>query len=184
MATAYVALALLGASLLTGPINVLLRRANPVSSDSRRDIGVWAGVMSLAHALIGLQVHMDHRWKYFLSEDHHGDGRTLRLDAFGLTNWVGLAAVLVATVLLVLSNDLSLRTLGTSRWKWLQRTNYLFAAAVIAHGIVYQLLEHRTPPYAWALGVLVAIPMVLQVAGVIAMLSGRGVRRLARTGDT
>jgi sulfoxide reductase heme-binding subunit YedZ len=40
MATAYVSLALLAATLVTGPINLLRRRPNPVSTDLRRDLGI------------------------------------------------------------------------------------------------------------------------------------------------
>ena len=38
MATAYVGLALLGATLALGPLSVLRRRPNPVSTDLRRDV--------------------------------------------------------------------------------------------------------------------------------------------------
>ena len=68
MATAYVGLALLGATLVTGPLNILRRRPNPVSTDLRRDLGIWAGVLAVAHFLIGLQVHMKHRYLYWLEE--------------------------------------------------------------------------------------------------------------------
>ena len=41
-ATAYPALLLLAATLLLGPWNLFLRKPNPVSSDFRRDLGIWA----------------------------------------------------------------------------------------------------------------------------------------------
>jgi len=48
MATAYVALGLLAATLAIGPLNILRRRPNPVSTDLRRDIGIWAGLIGIA----------------------------------------------------------------------------------------------------------------------------------------
>src|SRR5262249_18277318 len=67
LASAYVGLVLLGASLVIGPWRVLRGRANPVNSDLRRDIGIWAGIVGLAHVVIGLQVHLKGRMSlYFL----------------------------------------------------------------------------------------------------------------------
>ncbi|MCL4181748.1 MAG: hypothetical protein KJ072_28940 [Verrucomicrobia bacterium] len=65
MATAYVSLALLVATLATGPINLLRCQPNPVSTDLRRDLGIWAFILGLAHTVIGLQVHMKSIWLYF-----------------------------------------------------------------------------------------------------------------------
>src|SRR5256885_15577889 len=42
IATAYSALFLTAAAILLGPWNVLRDRANPVSFDVRRDLGIWA----------------------------------------------------------------------------------------------------------------------------------------------
>ena len=58
MATAYTSLALLGATLFVGPLNILRSRPNPVSTDLRRDIGIWAGIVGLFHVVVGLQVHL------------------------------------------------------------------------------------------------------------------------------
>src|SRR5205809_7932830 len=54
IATAYAGLALLGATLLIGPWNILHARPNPVSTDLRRDIGIWAALLSGAHVAIVL----------------------------------------------------------------------------------------------------------------------------------
>ena len=58
MASAYVGFALLCASLVLGPWNVLHGRPNPVSIDVRRDVGIWAGIVGLVHVVAGLQVHL------------------------------------------------------------------------------------------------------------------------------
>src|SRR5260221_13203515 len=57
-ATAYVGLFYLAVTLVIGPLNVLRGAANPLSTYLRRDFGIIAGVLSLLHTFVGLQVHM------------------------------------------------------------------------------------------------------------------------------
>ena len=57
-ATAYPALALLAITLLIGPWNLVFRKPNPLSSDLRRDIGIWAGLLGVLHAGVGQFVHL------------------------------------------------------------------------------------------------------------------------------
>lgn len=164
MASAYASLLLLAATLTIGPWNRLRDRPNPVSSYLRRDIGIWAGVLGIAHVIVGLQVHMDGKfWLYFLPPDA-AYRFPLRIDAFGLTNYAGLAAGLILLMLLSLSNNAALRALGAVRWKRLQRWNYAVAALVVAHGVVYQLLEKRALGFVLLFGVTVTLAFAFQVA--------------------
>jgi methionine sulfoxide reductase heme-binding subunit len=50
-------------------------------------------------------------------------------------------------MLLAISNDLSLRTLKTRRWKSLQRWAYVAFVLTAAHGIAYQSIEKRRVPW-------------------------------------
>jgi methionine sulfoxide reductase heme-binding subunit len=165
MATAYVGLALLGASLATGPLNVLRGRPNPVSTDLRRDVGIWAGVVSLAHFVVGWQVHMKHRYLYWLREVKGSDALAVRTDLFGFGNHTGLVAVVVAAMLLALSNDRSLRALGTGRWKKLQRWNYALLGLVVAHGVAYQVVEKRDAPFVVGFVLMLLSVVAIQLAG-------------------
>lgn len=177
MATAYVGMAALGATLLTGPLNLLRRRPNPVSTDLRRDLGVWAGLLALAHFVIGWQVHMQHRYLYWLREVKTSGTLVPRTDLFGFANYTGLIAVLIVVALLGLSNDLSLKALGTPRWKSLQRWNYAFFALVLVHGVAYQVIEKRHVPFVLLLAVL-SVPVIYgQVVGYRRRVAagGRGV---------
>ena len=80
---------------------------------------------------------------------------------FGFANFTGLAAALLFLMLLAISNDFSLRTLKTHRWKFLQRWTYAAFALTGAHGIAYQLIEKRH-----VLWVLVSsVTMIAVVAG-------------------
>src|SRR5690242_15939749 len=67
LATAWVGLLFFAATLIIGPLNLLRRRANPVSGYLRRDVGIWAGILATAHTLFGLTVHLDGDWpSYFV----------------------------------------------------------------------------------------------------------------------
>lgn len=173
MASAYVALGLLGATLLVGPWNVLRGRPNPVSTNLRRDLGIWAALATIAHVVMGLQVHMRGAMeRYFLFPEGRGV-IPLRYDAFGLLNWLGLAAAVIALLLLAISNDLSLRRLGTRRWKRIQRWNYALFALVVIHGLGYQVTEGRSLPW---------IAVVLAMSSITAACQWAGWRRRSRGG--
>lgn len=161
IATAYPALFLTGAAIMLGPWNVIRGRANPVSFDLRRDIGIWAGIMALVHTGIGLNVHLRGRpWLYFV-DDHH----RIRHDLFGFGNDTGVIATLLFLLLLALSNDLSLRRLGTRKWKSLQRWTYIAVALTIAHGVAYQQIEKRQQSYRAVLWITTGILAAVQLVG-------------------
>lgn len=175
-ATAYPALALLAWTLLIGPWNVLRRRANPVSSDLRRDVGIWAGVVSVVHAAVGQCVHLRGRpWLYYVygaTEHHHV--LPVRHDLFGLANYSGAMGTLVLIALLATSNDLSLRRLGAAEWKKLQRWNYAVFALVAVHAFAFQGVEKQKPAWVVLVGVCVAAAAGLQGAGWVRRRGMRG----------
>lgn len=183
LATAYLSLALLATSLVVGPLNVVRRRPNPVSSDLRRDVGIWAAVLALVHALVGLQVHMRSRWLYFLRDVPDGTPPVPRLDAFGLANHSGLAATVLVAILLAISSDRALRSLGAGRWKRLQRWSYVLAALVLAHGVVYQLLENRPIAFILVLGMTATVVVAAQALGYARIAAGRRVPEPAEAPD-
>lgn len=114
-ATGYVALGLLGLTLLIGPGNLLLRERNPVSSYLCRDVGTWTAVFSVVHVILGLQLHSGGQLSGFL-EYFVADGKLLT-NTFGLGNWTGLVATAIVVGLLALSNDFALRILKARTWK-------------------------------------------------------------------
>jgi sulfoxide reductase heme-binding subunit YedZ len=167
MGTAYLSLGLLAATLMIGPLNVVRGRTNPVSTSLRRDLGIWSGIAALAHLVLGLQVHLRGKMsQYFLYPTEWERAFPLRFDTFGLANWTGLLSGLVFLLLLSLSNDFSLRRLGTARWKSLQRWSYAAFVLLAIHGVLYQLvIESR--PWGWValFGALVVTVTVAQGAG-------------------
>ena len=164
-ATAYPALVLLSITLLIGPWNLLIRRPNPVSSDLRRDIGIWAGLLGILHAGVGQFVHLRGRpWLYYVygpTEHHHG----IRHDLFGLANYTGALGTLLLIMLLATSNDLSLRRFGTRTWKQLQRWNYAIFVLVAVHSFAFQGVETQKLHWVLTVAACVFVALAMQIAG-------------------
>jgi methionine sulfoxide reductase heme-binding subunit len=167
-ATAYPALILLAATLLIGPWNTLRKQRMPVSSDLRRDIGIWTGFMGLVHAVIGQNVHLRGRpWLYYIYE-HRKHGPTgLRHDLFGFNNFTGLIATVVLIVLFATSNDWYLRRLGSRKWKTIQRWNYACFALTGAHTLGYQIMEKQKAPFLVTSALCLFLTLILQAFGFV-----------------
>jgi methionine sulfoxide reductase heme-binding subunit len=165
IATAYAGLFYLAVTLIIGPWNILRGASNPLSTYLRRDMGVIAGSLALAHTFIGLQVHLQGDFiQYFFYRTTEGVGR-LRFDAFGMANQLGLVAALVFVILLGISNDASIRRLRPTTWKNLQKWNYVGAILVVLHGVLYQALEKRMFAFGGCLVVVAAITAIVQLLG-------------------
>lgn len=166
MSTAYVGLALLAITLMTGALHVIRKRPNPVSSDLTRDIGIWAGLVSLAHVVFGFQRHFAGKiWLYFVTGEP--DFPYVRFGWFGIANYSGLIATLILVLLFVTSNDWSLRRLGTKKWKQWQRWNYGLFILVALHGIMYRVNAGQELPYTYILAAMVLATVAIQLAGFV-----------------
>jgi sulfoxide reductase heme-binding subunit YedZ len=165
MGSAYVSLALLAATLCLGPWNVVRNRANPLSTHVRRDLGIWAAIAGLVHVIAGLQVHMRGRfWLYFIPNKEPSPV-FFRTDFFGFANLTGLLATTILILLLALSSDRVMARLGGRRWKRWQRSSYLLALLVVAHGFAYQAIEGRQPILVAAFSGVVALVLLAQLLG-------------------
>ena len=71
----------------------------------------------------------------------------LQASAFGAANYIGLMAGALFAVLLALSNNWSLRALGTARWKNLQRWTYAAFMLTLVHSVLFQFVEKRRMPW-------------------------------------
>jgi DMSO/TMAO reductase YedYZ heme-binding membrane subunit len=149
---------LLGLTLLIGPGKLLLRRRNPVSDYLTRDVGTWAAIFSVVHVLYGFEVHAKITNPIPMFEPW--------TKSFGLANWTGLAATVIAVGLLAISNDFALRKLKARTWKNLQRLNYVLITLVIAHAFFYGVLLRTNSPYTVLLFVSVVAVLVGQTVGV------------------
>ncbi|SEB71927.1 ferric reductase-like transmembrane domain-containing protein [Terriglobus roseus] len=170
-ATAYPALILLTLTLLLGPWRVLRGQSLPLSYDLRRDIGIWAGILSTLHAVVGQCVHLRGRpWLYYVYPAGSHPGFPLRHDQFGIENFSGLFSALIVLALFATSSDLLLRRLGPRQWKRLQRWNYAAFAFAGVHTILYQWNE-KAAQGMHALGfTCLAVAILMQAAALIARL--------------
>ncbi|MGE0705384.1 MAG: ferric reductase-like transmembrane domain-containing protein [Vicinamibacterales bacterium] len=164
-ATGYVALGLLGLTLLIGPANLLLNKRTPVSNYLSRDVGMWAAIVSVVHTILALQVHGSGRLRDFAHFFVGPDGSPL-LNSFGLGNWTGLAALVIVLGLLAISSDAALRRLKAKRWKRLQRLNYALFVLVILHAFFYGALLRITSPTAFLLTLSVIAVCIGQGVGI------------------
>ncbi|MBZ0303455.1 MAG: ferric reductase-like transmembrane domain-containing protein [Anaerolineae bacterium] len=172
----YLSLVYLAVTLLIGPFRLLGRRRNPVHLDLRRDVGIWAGLTGLVHVIFGLQVHPNSgvigyfaRWT--------GDGYALLTNRFGIANWTGLIATLALLVLLLTSNDWSLRRLKGRRWKTLQRLNYVLTGLALLHTVLYQQRSGREPFFVTTTLLLTVAVLAAQYVGIQLYRAGANRRR-------
>src|SRR3569833_1359558 len=167
-ASAWPGLVLIAFTLLIGPLKTFWGRNVAVSQDFRRDVGIWAGMMGVFHAVIGNCVHLRGRpWLYYIYEHWtKAHVQPFRHDIFGLANYAGLVSALVLLTLLATSNDASLRALGTQGWKSLQRWNYAVFGFLIVHTLAYQIGIERP------IGALVSLAVMATI--ITLMLQGLG----------
>lgn len=168
-ATAYPALLLLALTLAIGPWNILRGQRMPVSSDWRRDAGIWAGILSLVHTAVGQNVHLRGRpWLYYVYAKREHHSFPVRHDWFGLANYTGAIGALLVLMLLATSSDYALRALGTPGWKQLQRWNYAAFALVGVHTLAYQRgVENQKLPFVVPAVVSLLIASLMQAAGFV-----------------
>ena len=89
----------------------------------------------------------------------------LQKTQFGFANYIGLIAALLFAGLLLLSNDLSLRSFGIQRWKALQRTTYFAFALTLLHGWAYQAVEKRKVAWIAVFWSMAAVATIVQLTG-------------------
>jgi sulfoxide reductase heme-binding subunit YedZ len=161
----YLSIFLLAVSLLLGPINLMLKIKNPISTNLRRDIGVFGGLLGLIHSVVGLFMHFTGRpWLYFVEEVEKGFA--IRGGNFGLANYTGLLGAFILILLVVISNDYFLRKLKAAKWKNLQRFTYLMFVLVIAHCIFYRLNADKIDLIIYLYLPMFLIILVFQLIGI------------------
>jgi DMSO/TMAO reductase YedYZ heme-binding membrane subunit len=167
VATGYIALGLLVLTLVIGPANLIFHRRIPVSNYLSRDVGTWAVIFSVVHTIVLLLAHdnggglVASSLQFFVAPDG-----SLLTNSFGLGNWTGLVALLIAVGLLAISNDFALRKLKAGPWKRLQRLNYVLFALVPLHAFFYGALLRVTSPFTVLLGLSVLAVFVGQAVGI------------------
>ncbi len=172
LGSGYAALLLLLFTLLISVLNLLkTKKLLPIQYDLRRDVGIWAGILGILHSIVGLFVHFRDKPNsflyYFIFPPETKAAFPLRFDLFGLANYTGLFGVLLVALLLAISNDFALKKLGAKRWKNLQRLNYVLFAFVLAHSVIYAMIEKRPFPLFALTLLLFGLTVALQIFGIL-----------------
>lgn len=165
MGSAWVALLYFALTLSIGPWRWLRGMPTGLSSFLRRDIGIWTALLALVHTGAGLQVHLggDVPGQFFRRDEMSGELTGLLLNLAGIANYTGLIVAVILLLLLSLSNNMSLRRLGSQRWKSLQRLAYIAALLLPVHGLAYQWIERRPTIYVLIFGVCCLLVLGLQL---------------------
>lgn len=137
----------------------------------RRELGIYSVILAGIHTVIILAGWIE--WDFVLLFGyaiHPATGTYVMLQqGFGLSNAIGIVALLYGLVLAATSNDLSMRKLGSSVWKFVQQGAYVLWILVVAHTAYFVYLHFQTfhvnaPPPNWA-----QIPMIILVGSVLAL---------------
>jgi sulfoxide reductase heme-binding subunit YedZ len=171
-ATGYISLIVLTISLILGPVNLILRHKNPVSTYLRRDISIIGGAIAVIHSITGLFVHLRGKpWLYFFTKTDNG--YSIRLDNFRLANYTGLISVLIIILLIIISNDYFLKKLNPVRWKNIQRLSYLMFILTLIHCYFYRIGKENLNLFFWFYIPLFTIVLTFQIIGVRLNLTGK-----------
>ena len=166
LGTAFAGAVFLAWALLIGPYYAIRRRTIPLSSNLRRDVGIWAAINAGVHTVAWLQVVPGVSIaQFFLWPASAGATVPLRLDFFGITNHLGAVATVILLILLAISSNAALQRLGGRRWKSVQRWVYLGAGATALHGLFYQVMSQRSRGFMLLLAGLVVIVVTGQLWG-------------------
>ena len=170
--TGYISVFLLAVSLLLGSINLLFKRRNPVSTYIRRDIGIFGGLLALVHSVTGLFVHLRGKmWLYFVIENNNR--HSINLEKFGIANYTGVLAAVLIIILIIISNNYSLRKLKASRWKNLQRLSYLMFILVLIHAILYSIVSDHVSYVLNLYTPIILAVLIFQLIGIKIILQKR-----------
>ena len=175
-------LVLIALSMAVGPLARLFRPAVRWLR-FRRELGVYGCILALVHAVIILVGWV--QWdlmRLFGFEWHPGLGAYVMFQpGFGLANAIGLAALVLAAVLALTSNDVSQRRLGSSAWKFLQMGALPLWWLTIAH-VAYFLFMHflsfhrqtpePNPLQLWMIGLVGAV-LALRAAAYLRTVFGK-----------
>ncbi|VAW30321.1 hypothetical protein MNBD_CHLOROFLEXI01-2239, partial [hydrothermal vent metagenome] len=141
-----------------------------------REAGIWFGLMAFLHTFLVWDgwARWD-VWRFLGYEFIPELGRLARLEpGFGLSNLIGMVAVLLTLVLVGTSSNWAVSRLGATSWKWLQYGSYTVFYLVILHTIYFLFLHytvsfHRRVPenpnwFRYPFLLLSLLVMILQVS--------------------
>lgn len=182
-------LVLIALSMGLGP---LARLARPTVRllKFRRELGIYGCLLAIVHTAVILVGWVQWDLMRLFGFEWHPDLQeyVMLQHGFGLANGIGLAALLLACILALTSNDLSQRRLGVSAWKFLQMGVLPIWWLTVAHVAYFLFLHfmsfHRATPepnplQIWLVG-LVVLVLGLRAAAYFRTVAGREIAQKER----
>lgn len=166
MMLSWVCLVLFAAALVVGPAHALRTGRLVTNYLLRRDLGIWCALTGLAHLALAFKTSMNPAYmQLYVHGAADWPAPPVRSVMY---RWAVLGSLVIAALfalLLLLSNNFSLRVLGPRWWKRLQRLSYLAFVLTVAHSVVFQVIESRTAVLVIALAALTLAVVAGQYAG-------------------
>ena len=170
---------LVAAAMSLGPVSRLWR-STAVLLPYRRELGIYAVLLAFIHATIILigWVNLD-LMRLVGFAFHPGLQRYVMVQhGFAIANLIGVLALLYGLILAGTSNDRSLRWMGSSVWKFVQRGTYVLWWLSVVHTGYFLYLHfldfHRATPepnwVQWPFAGLVGTVLALQIVASSATL--------------
>jgi sulfoxide reductase heme-binding subunit YedZ len=176
-------LVLIAVSVGIGPLARLWRPAMPLIP-FRREMGIHGCLLAVVHAVIILVGWVEWDLMRLFGFEWHPDLLTYVMlqQGFGLSNAIGIAALILTSVLAATSSDAAIRRLGLSGWKFLQMGVLPLWWLTVAHVGYFLFLHflsfHRATPEPnplqyWFVG-LVVLVLGLRSTAYLRTISAKG----------
>jgi sulfoxide reductase heme-binding subunit YedZ len=179
MFAGYAAYLFIALTLLVGPVSRWLPgRIGSAFLRTRRDFGIWTGVLVFVHVATVFQIYQtgfsfmilhDHQasqaagWLgLFLSRDLNTGQYYFQMSMTVLANLLGLVAFLFILIMWLTSSDRARRLLGGNAWRRIHGTNLLVLILVFFHGLIYIYSIKGTPLglAKWMAGIIMLVLFV------------------------
>jgi len=140
----------------------------------RRELGIYAVLLGLAHATIILIGWVELDLMRLIGFEYHPvlQKYVMVQQGFALANLIGVLALVYGAILAITSNDRSQRWMGAAVWKFVQRGTYVLWWLLVVHTGYFLFLHfldyHRQTPEPnwaqWPFVGLVGVVLALQIA--------------------
>ncbi len=174
-ALADASLLLIAFSMMIGPLVRLFARMRPLLP-WRRELGIYGVILLFIHTIIILAGWVEWDLMRLIGFEIHPSGVYVMFQkGFGMSNLIGIIALVYGLVLALSSSDWSQRLLGGPTWKFLQQSAYVLWMLIVVHTAYFLYIHfqdyHRATPepniIQMPFAVLVGLVTLLQLAAFV-----------------
>jgi sulfoxide reductase heme-binding subunit YedZ len=138
-------LTLLFITLVIGPLSRIIKPVMKVVT-WRRELGIWTAVTALVHIYIVMDGWV--MWDLIMLFKVPFYDQLVIHPGFALGNLIGIVALVYLVLLALISNQKSVRYLGSSAWNYLQQKSLILYVLVVLH-TVYFIFFHMPDRTNW-----------------------------------